>query len=364
MNLLSYRIVVITAKCIFLFLIFFYHLNNIVIAEESSFTPDGKEILKRIYHARTAIHKGDVVINTSTKVSDHKSVEWKWHIRFDGQKIRADIDRFGVSDVICLGCYSKNTRLFYTTALPSVPEGKMALTFYDGDEESSPLHQIPNPKWLGCWTEEFESLYYFEPALTFLNIDKNIIINVVEDDISGQNYWKVSLNQKGENMELFWSCWVDKNVWEKIVRCEHKMIKEGEDFFVAEANFENVCYDGKIWFPYKILSTRYEQKKLTRAAETTLKILSLNKPLQPEVFSLTGIDLLKKDTPVSWNLERDRPYPEGQLIWDGKNIVVMDELGHVKERMSKFHPIQKFLMFLGLSAVFLGVAMKLYKRSH
>lgn len=107
---------------------------------------------------------------------------------------------------------------------------------------------------------------------------------------------------------------------------------------------------------------RKEQGKITRTSEITVNVLSMNEPISPDVFSLKGIDILKAGTPVEWNLTQDHPFPEGGMIWDGKDIVLEDRLAVALKEDGHFSPVRLAFILIGLALICWGVAVKMGKK--
>ncbi len=75
-----------------------------------------------------------------------------------------------------------------------------------------------------------------------------------------------------------------------------------------------------LWYPSHWFYENYMGSRLQYREENTLEAVSLNKRIDPAVFSPASIEGLKPGTPVQWNL--DTPPPgEGKLIWDGNDVV-------------------------------------------
>jgi hypothetical protein len=80
-----------------------------------------------------------------------------------------------------------------------------------------------------------------------------------------------------------------------------------------------------IWFPSHWKLITHNENGLRAEHEVTVDVISLNEPIDPELFSLSNISLLRKGTPVSWLLSSAPPAKTGRLIWDGKNVVPVGE---------------------------------------
>jgi hypothetical protein len=130
--------------------------------------------------------------------------------------------------------------------------------------------------------------------------------------------------------------------------------------FVDRVLTEGTLYDGNIWFPKKLNYIRTENGTKTRSAETTIEVISLNKPLPPDTFSPKTI--VKPNTPVAWHLDRDRPSPEDQLVWDGEKVVPVDKLSQMMNNAPEFGALRIALILVGIALILLGIGLKLRKR--
>lgn len=190
-----------------------------------------RDVLNRLVAERTKIERGCFEVVSATSIPGRPDVVWTWTIWLDGDKYRADVRRNGAKDVICGGCYGKNTRLFYTDQVPPAKEGKMAIVFDDGDSEPSSFEAVPSPLWLGVHPCEFEALRIFQPASLLESSQRvaSLVAPVGEVVLEGQPRWLVTIafsedSDDGDNYLYF----VDQSDSTRIHRSEYRIGKEGE----------------------------------------------------------------------------------------------------------------------------------------
>jgi len=334
--------------------------------------PSQRDVLSGLFHERTKIERGCFEIVSTDSTVGHADVTWTWTIWLDGGNLRADVRRDGGIDVICVGCYGEYTRLFYTDKNPrdkdgKVQDGEVALSFYDGYSEPTALMTIPSPLWLGVHPCAFELLHVFQPA-SLLDIGRRVpsLVNpVTEADVAGKpTCWLVTIAQpEGSDDGNVYSYFVDRSDSTRIYRSEYRIGKDGEVF---SAVIDVLEHYGKEYFylPKKLKYVRKEQGKITSTSEISVNVVSLNEPLPENTFSPKGISFLKPGTPVMWALERDRPVKEGNLVWNGSEVVAEGtfELDRMMAESVRFKPVNMFFMLLGVALILFGIGLKLWKK--
>lgn len=320
--------------------------------------PNGLDIFANVVRSRQSIQKGHLTLSTVYKDTTGVPVKKKWGIWFDGAKMRSDVEHKGITETFCLNCYSKRTRLYYTTQPVLEQDGKMALTFFDGDSKPFPNHYIPDPRWFGCLSLPIEtSQYQFPLEMYGLKPEKYTTFpKVVPERIAEMECWRIDYKIPGD---ISFSLWVAQADTSRVVRVASDFDVEGTHFIDCIDVETEMRKDGNIWFPTALHYRRTENDIMTCNAETTIKIVSLNEPLPADTFSPKGISFLKPGTPVAWHLDRDRPFPEGELEWDGEQVVLVDEFGKMMRESSHFSPFRIFCILLGLALICIGIGMKL-----
>jgi hypothetical protein len=235
------------------------------------------------------------------------------------------------------------------------------LVFYDGYEVPGIRFAIPDPRWIGYLPYSFALSIHAQPTLVYgYDYKKNgYETQISQDTLDGQECWKVVFPSPLNSGKSVFTIWVDKNASERIVRVECHAPTQNIDY-LDRLDVQGEVVQGKYWFPTRTVFQRLENGKVTRSSETTITILSLNEPLPVDTFSPKSI--VKPDTPVMWALDRDRPVPEGSLIWDGNAVVAEDAFGKMMAETVRFKPINMFFMLLGVALILFGIGLKLWKK--
>jgi hypothetical protein len=333
-------------------------LLNIALGLETETVPDAYDLFEDIKKSVQTIHSGQVRIENSYIEGNLEPIETQWTISFDKDKNRADVVRNGYKDYLCYNCYGNMTRLFYTTMPPLV--GKMALVFTDGHdpEKGRNLDYIPDPRWFSFIPMSMASSQYYSPSEMYDTSAKRRqeeVLPVKSEKLSVIDCWRVDYAMG----IVKHSIWLNKLNHYHVVCVENRYVSEDVQF-VDRVLTEGALYDGNIWFPRKLNYKRTENGIVTCSAETTIEVISLNKPLPPDTFSPKTI--VKPNTPVAWHLNRDRPFPEGELAWDGEKIVVVDGFSQLINKAPEFGTVRIALILAGLALIFLGIGLKLRKR--
>jgi hypothetical protein len=322
---------------------------------ESPTLPSGEYLFDSIRKSRQAIRSGQVRVKTSVTEGSVPQPDWQWTISFDDQKKRSDVSRNGYTDTSCYDCYGNTTRLFYST-MPT--PGKFALTFTDGFDKEQGADYIPDPRWFGFIPMDLSNTRYFFPTLMYdgAKQSQKKVLTVVADIRLNKPSWRV--NYVVDSIDHY--IWLDQSNINRVV-CVEGHFKSGDILFVDQVIPEgDLLGDKKIWFPRKLHYKRTENNIVTRTSEEVIEVISLNESLSADTFSPKTI--VKPDTPVAWHLERYRPFPEGELIWDGEKIVVVDHFSKMMKETPRIGTANIVLILLGLALLFWGTGLHLIKK--
>jgi hypothetical protein len=363
----------------YLVFVFFYLFTWFCISCEYVFAetvPHARDILAIVMTSRQLIQSGEIEIDSSyNDASGYKSSK-HWKVYFDGSKKRSDVQfgnnidnsTNGHTDVICVNCYSKNTIFYYTTQPPPNSNGKMALCFYDGSGKSNISFYIPEPKWFGYTSFTLESSIYQNPHELYgsnINLYK-FVPDVYSDNSLGIDSWRIDFKYTEVSLATLYSLWIDKSDASRVICAESRfnLDEEGNKIlFIDRVESETEKFKNKIWFPTKLKYRRTENGKVTMSSDTAIKVISLNEPLPPNIFSPKGVDFLKPGTPVMWALGRDKP-AEGNLEWDGEKIVPIETKGKVVAEPSGSNiKVRIFFVLFGIAMIFIGVGIKFLRDS-
>jgi hypothetical protein len=337
-------------------------LLNIALGTETETVPSAYDLFEDIKKSVQAIHLGQVRIENSYVEGNLEPIETQWTISFDKDKNRADVVRNGYKDYLCYNCYDNMTRLFYTTMPSSF--GKMSLVFTDAYNPENGLHldYIPDPRWFGFIPMSLASSQYYFPSKmydTSAKRQQSEILPVKTETVSGIECWRVDYTMAIFSDIVDHSIWLNKLNHYHVVCVENRFVSD-DVRFVDRVLTEGHLYDGNIWFPKKLNYIRTENEIKTCSAETTIEVISLNKPLPPDTFSPKTI--VKPNTPVAWHLDRDRPFPGSELVWDGEKVVPVDKLSQMMNNAPEFGALRIALILVGIALILLGIGLKLRKR--
>ena len=335
--------------------------------------PDGATILAKVLEARQSIQGGHVEVKTSSSGRGYQDFRKEWNIWCEGDtKKRSEVVQGANTTAVCLDCYAERTELYYTTQpLTNDPDTTMALVFYDGYGNTSPTQSVPNPRWFGCLATGIEGAEFLLSPLEIYGskAGKYTKYPAVESDVQANvDCWKVSftLEQHTSNVVpdmLPYTIWVDKSDTSRLLRVESR-VEVGGNLYINSVDSESEKYQNKIWFPTKLTYKRTVNGTVVASQEAQVKVISLNEPLHEDTFSPKGISFLKPGTPVAWAMERDRPAPKEQLVWNGKEVVAEGtfELEKVMAESVRFKPINLFLMLVGIALILFGIGLHLWKK--
>ena len=157
--------------------------------------------------------------------------------------------------------------------------------------------------------------------------------------------------------------WVDKESYE-VLRVEGKWINGSTPVTERVSSAPGPVVNG-MSYPKLVTYEMYENNKLVRKETVSVNVTSLNGPLNEEVFSLRGIDILPAGTPVSWGMGEPKPCPDGErMIWNGEEIICEKGYGFSLADADGTEAGAMRYAFIALNlAVVLGiVAMIFYRR--
>lgn len=337
------------------------------ILESRADVPDGRELLRRVRDSRLAIQRGNVRLRTSYHDhSTHRLHVRDWTIFFDGDRLRGDL-RLGdaeagsgqadhrVVEISCYGCYPHNAHIFYSTEPAPNPGGEMALVISDANEKPPTLHFVPEPRWFATIPTGSMDTVHHSP-LGFLSAADDVAVDVDETEVRGEMCWSVTWDGPVAPLgRPRYTLWIAPHRGHALLRAQSRWVTGGCEFVAVVESIGEEHVKSGIWFP---VSWRYERREggtVTFTENADVTVVSLNEPLDETVFSLRGIDVLKKGSPVAWHMDHDRPFPEGSLLWDGERIVAAEP--GVAERLSEVAGRSRRPVLIGLNVILISGAI-------
>lgn len=159
------------------------------------------------------------------------------------------------------------------------------------------------------------------------------------------------------------SLWADKETYE-VLRVEGKWINGSTPVIESVSSVPGPIVND-MSYPKLVKYEMHENEKLVREETVSVNVASLNGPLNEEVFSLKGIDILPAGTPVSWGMGEPKPCPDGErMIWNGEEIICEKGYGFSLANAdgTEAGATRYAFIALNLAVVLVLVAMVFYRR--
>lgn len=407
----------------FLLLLSFFLFCGVTFSKETSHPPTDYDelsaywnhLIQKGFTQREQITSGQMVItNHLTKISkngDKSSVDRKITIAFDEKRRR--VDRHNVfspqnsfDDVGCVGCYKKDNRLLlHYSNYYAKREGKendvitrTAMTIYDEK-------QLAENVLTKFWTDDFGFIPQYIgffchsrfPTNETVEEGKNYLLETVVDlGFLGEQDASIRWSGIDENSSPIVEL-VAPNFSITIVQEDHKGIpckkiivdsRFDEDssvlktLWIAEGqggalrkhhiqcrgivNYEellevDVALDegSNIWFPSAWQYWRKNNGKPYISQNVTVSNVILNKPIPENLFDLKDIKILPAGVSVRWPANIVSQPHEGNLIWDGNDIVSQNIYTANSVYREGNNNKDRFSIFFLVNIVFLGMVLSL-----
>jgi hypothetical protein len=117
-----------------------------------------------------------------------------------------------------------------------------------------------------------------------------------------------------------------------------------------------------VWFPASEETKHYCNKEIIREETLTISSDQINKPLEPAIFTLRGLDL----RPNILIADKTTPKAERNLeIWDGTRVRAVTARDHAEIQISRSKPVKSAARQISLwvSAICVFVSVALYLRA-
>ncbi|MCG6157244.1 hypothetical protein [Rubinisphaera margarita] len=184
---------------------------------------------------------------------------------------------------------------------------------------------------------------------------------LTRDEINGYPVQVLSFTQSGQNNSLELkdtpkriSVYIDENRGPSVVRVERSTDYGNGWISKVVSNTEVTLLDGTdIWVPKKHSVMSYDNGQLQSESHCDIEILSLNEPIDPEMFSLNALGI-PIGTPVS--LLKDDVDPRDRYEWDGSTIAKVPFYRRASDLTSSSNPGLPYLL-LGVNVMALGVIL-------
>jgi hypothetical protein len=312
-----------------------------------------EQICARILESRRALRSGEMlIVRESSTVRDAKKDRRQsmLHLWFDGAKCRLEelhepsTDRNGresprYTENTCRGCYSDTTFVWHSDR-PVNP--KMAVVVADIGLRKIPRYKLPNPRLFGLGASNLHNCDWADMD-DFVGNKARTDESVVRETYNDEVCWKVEYRLPSVPQEIPWTLrfWVSPKQGGSIVRIEYQG-KYKDNEFIPTVDCENQkAADGGLWFPRRLIweTGKVGAEPLTHE-EAQITLVSLNKPIDPAVFTFKAIRSITPGLFVSReSKERDPNFFNDQIVavregrdvhhatavWTGEKLVSQDE---------------------------------------
>lgn len=327
-----------------------------------------KSLREEIIKNRNQITKMEVLYHVERVVEDPKIVSpslgysMSKRVWFDEQRLRSDLlldEKNGIIRTKCLNCYVDNTLVSTTSERIS---GKNVIPSIYAIEYTSKADAIPDPRWLGLFPVYFDvaSRYKIDSVFTAKNPES---VHIEEGIIKGIECkiitWDILYPP------ITYRCWRTKKSSLVIPRIEASWINGNQQVVESiEMDYEKMT-DLELEYPTNI---RFEQRydnDLVVFEVTKINVVSVNKPIDPAIFTLKNMPGVNKGIPIQWVSDETPPAPV-PLIWDGSKIisatpdVIKEPLTVTKDRLL----LRNIIVFGNLAIICIVIAVILFRRAY
>ncbi|MBX3436283.1 MAG: hypothetical protein KF861_02250 [Planctomycetaceae bacterium] len=354
-------------------------LSQIALASAQDIPASPRDLEMGAVESRQAIRCGHITATTrglNGQGEEHKVVYECW---FNADQSQQRMDRLdpstGWTEVNCYGCAGDARRhVFYTDRIiPGM--GGAALRIQSSTIMQRALRMDPDVRFIGIATDGFLNLGHLRFGVLTDNIgrmqDESIEVTMLDD----QTCWLVSwvrLAPQGTGVRATEKTWFAEHLGRNIIRKEIQSTNAmGEFIAESEIHCELQFHAASgIWFPAVVDYRHVEPGRPEWKEHLEITVHSFNEPIPEGTFELTGIEILKPGTGVSWlEGEGHGPPPgNGPFVWNGSEIIVDYE--HARKNMLPLSkapekvrdPLRIALVLVNLLALLTGAVY--YGRLH
>lgn len=290
--------------------------------------PDVTAIEQRALAARRAIKWGVVELHSEMFMrraggEQHFNVDTK--IWFDTNAARVDCIRplrdasraEGSSSFRELNSFDGKQHIFWSTerasSLGNTPVEIKQLQY----ETQTKADVVVDPRLIGLAIEDSANLVNCRLESTLLGRADRDEPTIAADKIHGADCWKIAYRMKKGVAVRYW---IDPARGDSVVRMESEFDRDGTHYKNL-LNVDVAYLDAaKIWFPAGCTYQRLENDRVTKSEQLTVRVVSLNEPIDPAVFTLSGMDI-----PPGTHVARVPSDGRGELVWNGDEIVPFED---------------------------------------
>lgn len=265
--------------------------------------------------------------------------------RYSGHTLSATEE---VADVVCVNCEYPDTCLNYSTQ--PVENGEISLAFYEINERGK--FDLRDPLKIGLIPLASGVFHAFNIE-DFLKSPDRTDKKVEQVIYQGAECYKLTWQDKHANYTVF----VDRKKSYNIVKWICDASNSG---YHATVDIDLSEYSENVWFPKKAVFKSVNQNKEESSEIIDIDIVSLNKPLAPDTFSLKGIKFLPKQTSVIWASAGISPFGQNNF-WDGNKLISKSPI----KQMVPSPNYTRFLIYINIAVIllFIGIRVLMKKTS-
>ncbi len=285
--------------------------------------PTVEWIEEKVLSQRRSIVSGKVELDSEFSLrsgSRESPLRTKTTIWFEGQKIRGDRVRQnhegsgGVSSSPYreISCFVGEKHIFWTDQ--SFPGGGAAVVrIFDRTriKANSPM-RVPDPRMVGLVPDASSELvkYHYEYILQRKDRHTPEVRKAVLRDVP---CYEVSYRRLDDFIVQYW---VAPQQDYGVIQMEEKR-KDGTPITRLECEL-GLHEPSGLWFPRKAVfeAIPSTSNSTTYSEEVLLTVVALNEAINPEIFSLKGMDI-----PPGKHVSTDAREPPGGLVWNGIDVV-------------------------------------------
>jgi hypothetical protein len=275
---------------------------------------------------RRAIKSGQVELNSRFR-ENGVSLNTVRTVYFDGRKLRGDLQREYLdrppgappqyTDVSCYGCFG-DLHVHCTDRIPD-GGGRFAVSITDPELVDVNLVYVPDPRHLGLIPLDLFMMRHFNMEMVVGAVG-SAEAQVVDDAIAGRQCWRTEYKlDEGSTARV----WISPECDYSVLRVEYAFKHDRLEYLDRVDSIVSKKDGVGVWFPESCKYRRTEFGKsgevVTREEDLAIKVVQLNQPVDPMVFSLQGISILREGAYLHWVSKRARPGP-GELQWNGSGF--------------------------------------------
>ncbi|MGD9858189.1 MAG: hypothetical protein AB7U20_24870 [Planctomycetaceae bacterium] len=335
------------------------------------------ELEAGVIEARRIVRSGHLTIEFRGVYGKDVSREGTREFWFDVDRAQKRMDsrdsESGVTTVSCFGCAGSVERHVSYSDQIDPQMGPQALRIQSASRFQKAQRTIPDVRLLGLLPSDLLNCTHHTLDALAAEIDKMPNATVAATTLDGQSCCLVSREMEAPgssairiSLRTWFAEALGNSIVKKTVSAAHE---DGTVLGSAEIRCTPALHaESGVWFPVAIEFRGSQPGGDDTTESLTIITHSFNRPLPENSFELSGINVLKPGTFVSWSKEDGNGPPPAKppLLWNGSEIVHDEEfvkknelpLGRVPEKARA--PFRRTLVIVNLLALLGGAAYFTY----